>query len=403
MSKYLNFITVCMIVIVAISSCSEENNREPVSSDSNIPEQVSDVQWEAFPGAIRLTYNLPSGRSLSYVKAETYINGVLRQAKASSFVNHMTIEGFADDSEYTVHLYSVNRSEKASQPVVVTVKPELPNFQEVFRNIELVEDWDGASVIFQNPNAADLAITIIHVENDGLWSEGETFYTSRREGIFSLRGIGAVETRFGVFLRDRWNNATDTLVKDLLPRYERQLDHTRYSLYNLPGTATWERSHVSLSPEAAWDGDFSKFNDLNPLHISVDDGVWPQQFTMHLGVEHTILSRMRIWQRGAQFAYNDRNIRKFQIWGSMEPNPDGSTDDSWFLLLEDEIVKPSGWPLGSNSDEDELTRLEGHEFSFPMDMPQVKFLRFVCVETWARQRSYFMMQIAFWGQPEYVD
>jgi hypothetical protein len=51
------------------------------------------------------------------------INGVVRQVKASSYVNYLTLEGFADESEYTVYLYSVNRSEKASAPVAVQVKP----------------------------------------------------------------------------------------------------------------------------------------------------------------------------------------------------------------------------------------------------------------------------------------
>ena len=398
MNKYLILmIAGCMMLCY---SCSEENNREPVTSDSAIPDKVSNVRIEPLPGAVQLTYDVPEGQSLSYVKAECLINGVLRQAKASSFINKLTIEGFADTSVYMVNLYSVNRSEKASEPVTIPVKPKQPNFQEVFKNIEMVEDWGGATVVFDNPNEADLAITMIYIEDDGFWNAGETFYTKRREGQFSLRNLDPKETRFGVFIRDRWNNATDTLVKDLTPRFEMQLDHLKFKLVNMPGTATWNTSVSSLFPEAAWDGNLTKLNDLNPLHITVADGNWPHWFTMDLGVEQVQLSRFKIWQRGAQFAYADRSVRKFEIWGSMNPNLDGSWDPSWTLLMDAEIIKPSGLPLGQTNDEDELTRLEGHEFSFPLDIPKVKYIRFVCTETWGKALSYFMMQIAYWGQPE---
>ena len=34
--------------------------------------------------------------------------------------------------------------------------------------------------------------------------------------------------------------------------------------------------------------------------------------------------------------------KHFELWGSNNPNPDGSFDDSWVLLSEYESVKPSG-------------------------------------------------------------
>ena len=398
MDKYLFFmLLVCGMLFY---SCDEGNNREPAFSDTVIPGQVSNVRVEPLPGAVKLTYDLPDDQNLSYVKAECLINGVVRQAKASSYTNTLTVEGFADVSQYTIYLYSVNRSGKASEPITVQAQPLTPNYLEVFNNIKLVEDWGGVAVIFENPNEADLAISLIYIDETGLWTQEQSFYTKSQQGQFALRGLEAKETRFGVFLRDRWNNSSDTLVKDLTPRFERQLDHTGFMLVPMPGTATWNRSDGLLFPEAAWDGNMSKLNDLNPLHITAPDGQWPHWFTLDLGVEKVRLSRFKLWQRGAQFAYNDRSPRTFEIWGSMNPNSDGSWDPSWVLLLEGEIIKPSGLPLGQLSDEDTQARLDGHEFSFPLDIPDVKYIRFVCTETWGKQLSYFMMQIAFWGQDE---
>ncbi|MDR0814647.1 MAG: DUF4959 domain-containing protein, partial [Bacteroidales bacterium] len=99
MKKYLILMTACMILCY---SCSEENNRVPVSDDTTIPGQVSKIESVSLPGAVKITYQLPEGQNLSYVKAECLINGVVRQVKASSYVNYLTLEGFADESEYTV-------------------------------------------------------------------------------------------------------------------------------------------------------------------------------------------------------------------------------------------------------------------------------------------------------------
>ena len=397
MNKYL-IVTVCMMFFY---SCSEENNRAPVMSDSTIPGQVSNVRTERLAGAIKLTYDMPDGQSLSYVKAECLINGTMRQVKASSYVNNLTVEGFADSSMYTIHLYSVNRSEKSSDPVTVQAKPLSPNYREVFKNMELVDDWGGASVIFENPNEAELAINLIYVDNTGYWNPGETFYTKMQQGKFSLRGLQPKETIFGVYIRDRWNNATDTLIKILTPRFERQMDHLKFRHIPLPGEATWNRTAGSLFPEAAWDGDFSKIANmaLNPLHITQPDDKWPHWFTLDLGIEKVLLSRFKIWQRGSTaWRFADRNVRKFEIWGCEDaPVSDGSFD-GWTLLMDEEIIKPSGLPLGQTNDDDIQVILDGHDFTFPLDIPYVRYIRFVCKETWGKQLSYFMMQIAFWGQ-----
>ena len=177
MNKYL-IVIVCMMFIY---SCSEENHG-PATNDTVIPGQVSRVRVERLPGAIKLTYDMPDGQNLSYVKAECMINGVVRQVKASSYVNNLTIEGFADSSVYTINLYSVNRSEKASEPVEVSAKPLSPPFRDVFKTMKLVGDWGGATVSFENPSEADLTVVILYVDSTGFWNDGEPFFTKKKTG-----------------------------------------------------------------------------------------------------------------------------------------------------------------------------------------------------------------------------
>ncbi len=379
-----------------ILSCSEENERVPATSDSTIPGQVSNIRVERLPGSVKLTYGMPGGQSLSYVKAECTINGVLRQVKASSYTNNLTVEGFADTSVYTINLYSVNRSELASEPVSVHAKPLSPNFQEVFKNINLVRDWGGATVFFDNPNEADLAITLIYVDSTGFWNQGETVYTKKQKGSVSVRGFEPEETKFGVYVRDRWNNTTDTLIKDLIPRFEKQLDRTKFREVSLPGDQKaawgWTMPHI-------WDGDIQNNTNIDKpgFHTAIN-GVWPQWFTFDLGVEQGAkLSRYKFWQRGQAASFNDRNIKKFEIWGSMNPNPDGSFDESWTLLMDAESIKPSGLPLGQLSEEDVQVVINGDEFSFSLDVPYVRYIRIKVKETWTKAPEFYIMQVAFWG------
>ncbi len=395
MKKYLTLLITYMIFCF---SCSEENNRVPMTDDLTIPGKVSNVSIEALPGAVKLTYKLPEGQNLSYVKAECMINGVLRQVKASSFVNHLTIEGFADESEHTVSLYSVNRSEKSSEPLAVKVKPLSPNYREVFKNIQLIENWGGASVLFENPNEADLAITLIYKDSIGFWNMGETFYTKIHEGQFTLRGLASNETTFGVYITDRWGNTSDTLIKNLTPRFEKQLDKSKFIGMSLPGDSP-------LTPNFGfsnwWNNNLG--GDGGQAFATINDGKWPHIVTFDLNTpQGALLSRMKLWQRlGSNYvtvAYNDRSIRKFEIWGSMDPNPDGSWD-SWTLLLDGEIIKPSGLPIGTNSDEDMEAYYNGNDVDFPLDIPYVRYIRFICKETWGKMTTLFISsEMSLWGQ-----
>ena len=394
MNKYL-IVIVCMMFLY---SCSEEKHA-PVTNDSTIPGQVSNVTPESLPGAVRLTYDLPSGQNLLYVKAECLINGVMRQVKTTS--NSLTIEGFADTETYTVNLYSVNRSEKESEPVTKQVQPLMPPFQKVFENLKFTEDWGGVSAFFDNPDEADLSIVVIRVDSTGFWNDVETFYTKRQQGQVSVRGLKPRKAKFGVYIRDRWNNTTDTLIKDLTPKFEKLLDISKFREVRLPSDAEYTNEAGGYVISCLWDNFFmgdpaAAFGEVN--------GQWPLWFTFDLGCEQGVtLSRFRLWHRGTQQttyhsqAYNDRAPRKFEVWGSMNPDPDG-TWDSWTLLLDAEMIKPSGLPIGVNSEEDMQAFFEGNEFIFPLDIPDTRYIRMKVTETWGNQTRFIIDEVRFWGQ-----
>ena len=121
-----------------------------------------------------------------------------------------------------------------------------------------------------------------------------------------------------------------------------------------------------------------------------------------MGAEKIKLSRFRYWQRQTWgYGFADRNVKKMEIWGSTAPNPDGSWDDSWVYLTTATSVKPSGLPLGELSSEDTQLLNDGEEFSFPLEVPAIRYLRLKVMETWSGARgSWYLMELSFWGAEE---
>jgi hypothetical protein len=62
-----------------------------------------------------------------------------------------------------------------------------------------------------------------------------------------------------------------------------------------------------------------------------------------------------------------------------------------------EIVKPSGLPMGTISDEDKSVANAGHEFYMPIT--SVRYLRFVVKSTWVgdKDNAITIHEISFYG------
>jgi len=66
--------------------------------------------------------------------------------------------------------------------------------------------------------------------------------------------------------------------------------------------------------------------------------------------------------------------------------------------MDVESVKPSGLPVGQNSDEDLALMYKGEEFNFPSGAPAVRYLRFKINETWNKTTFFHIGELTFWGQ-----
>lgn len=366
--------------------CAKMEVRKPLNTASGKPDQVTDVQVENHGGYALITYRLPINDDVKYVLAEYQVNNTTkRQAKASVGLNQIKVEGFNDKAAYQVALYAVNKGEIKSDPVLVEVNPDVPPFRNVYGSLKMDVGFGGVTVSFANPDSADVAIGVVTRDVNDQFYTANTLYTSSSEGTFATRGFEPEARLFGVYVRDKFNNYSDTIFGEFVPLLERQLDKSKFKEYVLPNDTEvaygWVRSNL-------WDNNLN-----NGYHTPEPVASMPAYLTIDLGVTAT-LSRFKIWQRsGLYFQWG--NPREWTMWGATDPNPNGSMDESWIYLMDCESVKPSGG--ASNTAEDNAYAAAGEEFEFPPGTPPVRYIRMELRRSWSDSPRFHFMELTFWG------
>lgn len=384
-----------IIFAVLMSSCREDFNK-PI--EENAPEvgQISDVSVQNTPGGAIITYKGPSSDGFSYVLAELeYEGGKVRQFKSSQYKNHVVIDGIGNTGEYIIKLYSVNRSEKKSNPVDVAINPLTPPFLEVFKSIELIEDFGGVNLKFNNETEADLAFVLYTTDSTGIFSQYGTYYSKQRTGSYTFRGMKSEEVKIGLFIKDRWENSSDTLLTHLTPLYEVMVPKP-YADVTLDNDAILFEPTGYLGKQFLWDNDWpTVYGDYGSYrHMATSDSELKE--SLHITIDlrkSSRLSRMRLNQ---YYGYSNKSPRKYEIWGHPgTPSQDGSWD-GWVLLAEHENVKPSG-ATSPVTDEDKAAWLNGDNISFPTDIPSIRYIRIKSVENWLGLLNMSIAEVTFWG------
>lgn len=213
-----------------------------------------------------------------------------------------------------------------------------------------------------------------------------------KDSRMPVRGFDPEPRTFGVLLKDHWGNRSDTVFKEVTPWFEQSIPKpfakvdlpTDYAVPHTNGTAVMERIWNDSKSES----DF----------VTVPGHGLPQWFTFDL--KATVqLSRLVLFKRlSTAFLYNSGAVKRWEIYGSNDPNPDGSFDDSWTLLMECQSIKPSGLPAGENTDEDRAYAAAGEEFLFPDDIPAVRYIRWKTLENWGNVSHVNITEIDVYGQ-----
>lgn len=373
--------------------CAKEGRLDFVDSNAPAPMQVSDVKVVSTPGGGILTYKLPADLNLAYVKAVYEIQkGVFREAKSSKYTDTLRLVGFGDELSHTVKIYSVAANEKASEPVMVEVTPQTPPVQSVFKSAVFKETFGGVNVAIANPVKADLAIVILKdTTGNNNWVTVRTFYTAATVGDFAARGFDPKPQKFAMYIRDRWNNKSDTIIKVLTPKPEIEIPSDTYRKLVLP-TDQVALADAGYNMENLWNGLADR-----RLYASSNASSLPQWITIDLG-KKVLLSRFKQFMEQNDHCYTGSGLKTFELYGSNAPNPDGSWA-SWNLMGEFTTLKPSNLPLGQKTNEDiNYACNQGADFYFATQPEAVRYLRIKSLETYSSPGQVVIMELKFFGQ-----
>jgi hypothetical protein len=402
MKTTLSFYLLLMMAMLCVVPSCDEDARSPLNGNDDIPVPVINPTAVPLPGAARITYQLPEDKNLLYVKAQAEIReGVTREIKTSYYANSFVIDGFGDTVEYRVRLYSVGRNGKESEPVIVTVKPKIPPVSIVYESIaeSIQETFGGVKFSMQNPSASDMRIYIATTDSAGK-PFNDIYYTSAVDKNFSCRGLDTLPTPFSFYVQDRWGNTSDVFTSTFYPWPEYLLDKSKFKGSPMPGDLTATEIYSGRPIEKLWD---DLLGDPNMYHTLTGARPFPLTFTIDLGVK-AFLTRVIVVGRSntqAQYIYNAGHPSVWRIFGSVNPNPNGSWDDSWTELRSTPCLsfKPSGLPVGERSEEDIAYQLAGEEFEFNSEIP-VRYLRWSVDAVWGGASIQFfnMTEITLYGK-----
>lgn len=391
--KHLHY----LLAILALLGACKDIEMEPIDRDGTAPNPITEVTVTPIAGGANISYQLPTDPDLLYVEASyTLSNGEKTRINSSFNRRNIKVEGFAEEKENQITLTCVDRSGNYSTPYVVRFIPGTPPVKSTFNTLKVRPDFGGINITWENSTATELAILVYQKDSIGDDVNIDTYYTSLKNGSYSIRGLDTIPSEFSIKLRDKWNNYSPVKREVVTPIYETKLDRKKFKSLGAEYASSVKDPH---NIPQLWDAnrDNNFLGDANiPWHISFDTGA-----------PLVRLSRVVMWQYAWPFnnyghLYAGGNGKLFEIWGTSDAIP--TTDMSgWTLIRTCEIVKPSGLPSAigrenmSNEDFD-LARNKGHEFSIPLEAPAIRYIRLRSLEGFGGSLAVYS-ELELYGNP----
>lgn len=388
MKKLLFYLMFCLLF-----SCSEDYIGQ-YSVDKTPPGKITNPVVTNFAGGSTITYELPSDDDILYVKAVyTLAKGRQAEERASFFLNSVKLKGFGKSQKSIVKLFAVDRSENESQPISVEIEPQDSPIYTILTTLKVFSSWGGLKVLWENPEAENIVVGLVS-KKDVDFSSLDNFYTAEKIANKAVRGMDTAQVTVGVFVRDRFDNYTDTLYSIQKPLFEKQLNIAKFK--GMPQSLNYplHASFGSKDMKVLWDN--AILPDANVYYIAPGVNANPY-LTMDLGVTAK-LSRFKFWSRQA-WIFQLHSPKHFEIWGTNDPAAT-AVDNwvGWVKMMDQEAYRPSGLPAGSAPNADDKTyAAAGEEYEFDIANAPARYIRFRCTQTWGGSTGLNLAEIAFWG------
>lgn len=389
-TKYLNLIALALIAC----SCTEKQ-LEPISGSLGKPGTVTEIEVEPIAGGAVVSYRIPNSEDILAVKGlYALTNGKEMETSASFYENKLTLAGYNDTLPHEAVLYAINRAQELSDPVKVSFTPLRSSLSKTAETMSIVSDFGGAQFNWRNRDKAPLTIEFMAQDSLGTMQALRIITTSSDSSRMSLRGFEAKPWAFAALLRDNYGNASDTIYPSegkIIPLFEEKLDKRKMNIMKLSSDASFTN----------WEGMDSYLIDDNhdTFGHSANSSI-PATFTVDLG-QVAKLSRIVMFQRMFQDTYyNWGNPLSFTVYGCDHKPAQSGDWSEWTKIMECEIIKPSGSPSGTVTDEDIANAEEGHEFAFELSQAPLRYIRVTINSTFGGTTFTHPAEIDFYGEAQ---
>lgn len=385
------------VLILLVSGCSEESH-QAYGSDNDPPGKVTITSIENVAGGAIIKFTPPSDEDLLYISGK-YENekGEKKQVIVSAYIDSLNINGFGKIGIFDVEVSAFDLGNNQSKIEIVEISPLEAPIHEILRSIDGSQDFGGINISYENPSGANVSLNMSVLNDSSELEFKESFYTSQKNSSYSFRGYDPVATTFVIYVEDQWGNQTETKSFEITPLKDVFIEKSFWSVVPMPGDESF--SEYGFSANQIWDGSWS--NQWNCGHTNFLS--LPHQLTLDLG-QRVRLNRFKLYQRGGSELYKHGNPKIFEIYGRENldnlPIYDSSKPgDGWILLGKFESFKPSGLPPGSNTEEDYLFQDNGEDFVFEFESQnrEIRYIRFINIESWNNQMVTVIGELSFWG------
>ena len=82
----------------------------------------------------------------------------------SSVIDSLSIVGFAEQGNYPVDVFAVDRGENESEAVQVTISPLEAPIHAILNSIVGTQDFGGINIAYQNPTRAEVSLNMSTID-----------------------------------------------------------------------------------------------------------------------------------------------------------------------------------------------------------------------------------------------
>lgn len=409
--------------LLLLGSCKDD---EVSRSDNTPPSKITNVEFTATNGGGYFTYDIPTEEDFLYVRGEYIIdNGETISKTSSVYSDTLFIEGLGQVKEYEVKLFSVDRDNNHSAPVVMNVTPLEPTTRAILETVQVQPGFSSLVVDWENEQR--LTVQIFVKVEVGDKNVSQIYSSNLKKDRFIIPNLKGKPHGVKIHIKDTYGNETDDLdfgeitplidapiskntwnfLRDQLLYGDKwdysssanpfeQVPFPEYArLHQLDSFKNAPMSHVEGRIEKFWDNEYDYQPVQNLNYFNTGQIGYPFSYYIDMGRE-IVASRLKVWQRNAwDMLYTGENVEIFEIWISNDQDPTDGVLDDWELVGRYRVVKPSSVIEANNE------ARGGHEFILYPDNPRFtrpfRYLRYKAIKQFNNGNSGCASEITLFG------